>query len=173
MKVLGLDPGAKRCGWAVIEGDGQTAPIYHGSGVVYCIRGDHEDFQPYRLRLEEHWWYVAPRLLREYDPVELVNETLPPVGYNNSTQAYLANVQLTVAHAAALERDVPITQIAASTVKAAIAKKGKTKVSVRNGVCDILPELAPRKFQWTKIFEEPDAIAVALARLGYKLREVK
>jgi hypothetical protein len=43
-------------------------------------------------------------------------------------------------------------------------------VQVRNGVIKLLPELEPRKFEWTdskKTMDEPDAIAVGLTQLGY------
>ena len=86
---------------------------------------------------------------------------------------YLVNVAMSNVRALAIERGIPVHQIGATTVhKRLVGKrpKGKkiTKVQVRNGVIKLLPELEHRKRDWVKHFDEPDAIAVALAFLGYK-----
>lgn len=177
MRTLNFDPGAERCGWAVLEGDGKTPPIYVESGVVKCKRKDKEEFQEYKLRLEEYWAYFTPALLNKYLPDKVTNETVPAVGGGNfipATQSELAKAVITAVHVIAYDRQYSVDQIAAVTIKKRIGgKKSATKVAVRNGVIVFLPELLPRKFQWQagkEGFDEPDAIATGLAYLGYDMR---
>jgi hypothetical protein len=100
-----------------------------------------------------------------------VTEALPPFGMAGAQQ-YLVNVALTTVQTIAFLYDLPVAQIAAKTVHAKIAinprrAKKVTKPMVRNGVINLIPELADRKKDWTKVFDEPDAIAVGLAYMGY------
>lgn len=172
VRGLFIDPGAERCGWAVLE----TGPTYVASGLLYFPR-EKEDFQPYRLALEAITWERAGVLLDEYEPTILVNETIPAVGGGNfvvATQSYLANVACTTIHAAAIDVGVPVAQISARTVQTAMAGKKKqgqkiTKPQVRNGVIALLPELKPRIKDWVKVFDECDAIGIGLAYLGYSV----
>lgn len=169
-------------GWAVLSGDGETAPVYHGSGIARFPRKNLA-YQVYKLELIQHWTLVAPWHLHTYRPDAVVCETLPAVGGGNftaATQSELAKASITTVMAMAYERDYPVFQLAAITVKTRIGgKKNASKVAVRNGVIDLLPELADRKFEWTeskKTMDEPDALGVGLTYLGYsnlRLRLVK
>jgi Holliday junction resolvasome RuvABC endonuclease subunit len=171
MRVLAFDPGAERMGWAVLE-DGPK-PVYVASGIIRFHRRPNEEYQHYKLRLEEHYTYVGPELLSNYHPDRVVNETVPAVGFNNATQADLAKTAITVIHAMAYERDFPVYQIGATTIKTQIGgSKKATKVKVRNGVIMLLPELAGRKKEWVKVFDESDAIATGLTALGYSILKV-
>jgi hypothetical protein len=82
------------------------------------------------------------------------------------SQLYLANVQISTVHAISVLLCRGINQVSARSVQSKIAIKGKsagiTKPQVRNGVIDRLPELAHRKGDWIKVFEESDAIAIGL-----------
>lgn len=171
MIVLFYDPGAERMGYAVIAGDGKTEPRYIDSGIIKCPRYDDEGFQDYKLRLEEFWTYKGPELLEIYKPDVVANEVVPAVGGGSfivATQSELVKAAITVVHAMAFERDKPVAQISAITIKSKIGKKKTaTKVAVRNGVIDLLPELATKKKGWTKVFDESDALAGGLAFLGY------
>ena len=172
MKVLAHDSGAERMGWSVLEGDGETAPVYIDSGIERFPRRG-MDFQPYKLELIKHYTYFTPAMLVRYDPDAVVFETLPAVGFNNAIQAELAKAETVTAMAMAIERDYPVYQIAAVTVKKRIGGNQKaSKVQVRNGVISLLPELEPRKFEWTdskKTMAEPDGIAIGLTHLGYSV----
>lgn len=177
MRVLSYDTGAERMGWSVLEGDGATAPTYIDSGIAKFPRHK-KDFQPYKLDLIQHWTYLAPYHINTYKPDAIACEILPAVGGGNfvaATQSELAKAATVTVMAMAFERDIPVYQVAAVTVKKRIGgKQGATKTQVRNGVIDFLPVLEPRKFEWTdakKTMDEPDAIAVGLVQLGYqKLR---
>jgi Holliday junction resolvasome RuvABC endonuclease subunit len=169
-RALGYDSGAERMGYGVIDGDGETAPIYIDSGIAKFPIGK-KKYQAYKLELIEHWSWMAPAQFVKYQPDFIVCETLPAVGFNNSTQAELAKAAIITVMAMAFHHRVPVYQIAASTVKRDIGGHGKaTKVQVRDGVIYFLPELAPRKFEWQdskKTMDEPDALGVTLAKLGY------
>lgn len=165
MKVLAFDSGAKNLGWASVGSDPQ--PFYHLSGVLHLDRGE-TAYQKYRLNLSEELCYSIPVLLDVCEPDEVVTEIIPTFGFSNNAQAYLANVAATTIHTICILRGLPVYQIGANTVKSNIAIGGSTKVRVRNGVLKLLPELEDRKSSWTKKFDEPDAIAIALAHLGFK-----
>jgi Holliday junction resolvasome RuvABC endonuclease subunit len=167
MKVLSFDSGAERMGWAAV-GKENGKPYYHISGVLELKRGPTEPFQHYRMRLTQEVAASTVVLIDLLQPDEIASEIIPAVGFNNSTQSYLANVAITTVHVIAITRGLPIYQIGANTVKKEIAVGGKTKVRVRNGVIQLLPELAERKSSWVKIFDEPDAIAIGLTHLGFK-----
>lgn len=170
MRGLGYDSGAERMGWAAVEGDGETAPIYHGSGIAKFPRGK-KPYQMYKLDLIEHWTYMAPAMFERYRPDFIATEILPAIGFNNSTQAELAKAAITTVQAMAIERSIPVYQISAATVKSNIGgRKDASKVKVRDGVIRLLPELASRKSEWqaaNKTMDEPDALGVVLAKLGY------
>jgi Holliday junction resolvasome RuvABC endonuclease subunit len=175
LRVLGYDSGAERMGFSVVAGDGQTAPEYIDSGIAKFPRNG-KDYQPYKLELIQHWTYLAPYQFNKYDPDAVVCETLPAVGFNNAIQAELAKAAITTVIAMAFEREIPVYQIAAITVKTRIGgNKRASKVAVRNGAISLLPELEPRKFEWTeakKTMDEPDALGVSLAQLGYRVPRV-
>ncbi len=171
MRVLAFDPGAKRAGWAVLD----EGPIYVASACVYFERGKNpeEAFQVYRMRLCEFWEEYAESLIAWYRPTRVVTETVPPVGANNMSQMYLANVMATTVHTVCHNMMVPVSQVSARTVSTRIAIRKPntkvTKVQVRAGVLQLLPELKPRLADWIKIFEEPDAISIGLHALNHTL----
>lgn len=164
MRVFALDPGALRMGWAVVE----TGPKYIKSGIIERPRPEDEAYQDYRMRLIIFWAFQMDSFLKVYSPDLIVNEIIPTRGFNDASQSLLAASALTSAQAIASYRGYKCSQIGATTVKAKVGGSNKaTKAKVRNGVLDLLPELLPRKKDWTKVFDESDAIAVGLAYLGY------
>lgn len=177
MSLLSIDGGAERLGWALLEREGQN-PVYLDSGMVALPRNTYDGtFQSYRLDLIDLYTNTLTAPGSVFDPsflevTEVVTEVLPAVGFGNGVQAYLVNVALTVVQTIAYLADIPVYQIAANSVQSRIAvgRKGRktTKPQVRNGVIALLPELAPRKKEWVKVFDEPDAIAVGLTHLGFK-----
>lgn len=176
MRVLALDPGAKRMGWACLGDAGTDNPAkypkYYGSGVIGLTRGASEAYQTYRLRLIWHIAQEIDALMMLHQPSHFVSETLPVKGYNNMSQPFLAMTAITVAQTIiSTTFGMALNQIAAPTVKVRIGgDKKASKVKVRNGVLHLLPELQPKKSRWVKEFDEPDAIAVGLTFLGYDLR---
>ncbi len=169
MRVLAVDPGARRAGWAILE----TGPVYVASAVEHFPRPKEEPFQRYRMRLTERWVELGGWLLTTFKPDVVVTETVPSTGANNMSQLYLANVMATTLHTVCVAHDVPVSQVSARSVSSRIAIRGRgskiTKPQIRNGVLAFLPELRPRLSDWVKVFEEPDAIAIGLHALGYKV----
>jgi Holliday junction resolvasome RuvABC endonuclease subunit len=157
-------------GWACLEGDGETAPTYIESGITKTPQGS-LGYQEYKLYLIEQWTWLAPAQFVRYEPDFIVAETMPAVGFNNATQAELAKAAIISVMAMAFYRDIPVYQIAATTVKKSIGGHGKaSKVKVRDGVISLIPELAHRRYGWQeskKTMDEPDAIGVGLTKLGY------
>lgn len=178
MRVLAFDPGAARCGWAVVDSEGGLDPrsqpyCYRDSGISGLDRGKDEKYQTYRLRLVAYWVERAPELLETHKPDRVITEIVPVVGGGNfvvATQSQLAATAATVIQAIAALNEVEITQVAAGTVKRKIGGvKDASKVKVRNGVLSLFPELEPRRSEFMKVFDETDAIAIAATEIGYWL----
>lgn len=158
-------------GYAVLESSTDDVkskpPKVLGYGHFGLKQGD-DKYQQHRLNLIEFWVVKAKELFRYHKPDEVANEILPVVGFNNSTNAQLGATAITTVQAMALQAGLPVYQIAANSVKKKIGKSGKaTKVQVRNGVYEILPDTRVHHKEWTKIFDVPDALAIGLTRLGY------
>lgn len=158
--ILSVDPGAERMGWALFDKNG----TYLNSGIWRFPKKEGEAFQEYRLRLEKEATECFKQFFAREAVNLLVNEIVPAVGGGNfavAGQSYLANVALACLHSVAYANNVRIIQIGATTVKVRVAgKKTASKVALRNAVIENHPELQPRKKDWTKEFDEPDAIAV-------------
>lgn len=174
MRALAIDPGAERCGWAVLE----HGPVMIDSGIIRFPR-EGMDFQKYRVALEWFFYDAFEQVMDYHDVDVAVNETIPAVGGGNfvvATQSYLANCVVATYHVCAYKRGLPVVQQGATTMQSRIALrsgKGKkvSKVQVRNGVVSIMPSLKPRVREWTKEFDEVDAIAHGLTYLGYRVHD--
>lgn len=168
MKILAIDPGAERCGYALIE----SGPSLIESGVLNVPRRD-QAFQEYRLRLEEDVAiYFDPLFI--LPPDKVTNEIMPAVGGGNfavATQSYLANCTVSVLHTLAFLYEVPVEQISARTVQKQIGIKGRTgkvsKAGMRKGVLQCLPCLNEhiKDPEWP--WDRWDAIGIGLAALGH------
>jgi Holliday junction resolvasome RuvABC endonuclease subunit len=173
MRVIGIDPGAERLGWAVVE-SGAT-PKEVAVGIYGLKRHGNEKKEPYheyRLRLIEYWRVRAEELLNSFKPDIMYNEIVPVVGGGNfvaATQSQLASTALTVLQLEAFRQGIEVKQIGANTVKKNIGGgKKATKVKVRNGVYRLLPTTERFKKEWVKVHDSSDACAIALCGLGYK-----
>lgn len=173
MKILAFDPGAERMGFCCLESetDKSKPPRVFGSGYSGVHREDNEQYQVYRLRLVSFWVTRAQELFTSFSPEEVVSEIVPVVGGGNfvvATQSQLASTAITTVQAMADLHSIPVSQVGATTVKAKIGgHKKASKVAVRNGVFKIIPKTKVRKPEWTKIFDESDAFAIGLMKLGY------
>lgn len=166
MNILSIDPGATRAGWAILGDNRDGTGTYVASEVEHHPRLPKQKFQAYRMELADHWVDQTHELIEEYKPGVLVSETVPSRGAGIPEQLYLANVMITTVHAIAIAYGVPVIQVSARTVQAAIAlrKEGVkvTKPQVRNGVLERLPELKPELKEFIKVFERTDALAIGL-----------
>lgn len=169
MYSIGIDPGAERCGVACVGREGDDYE-YVWSDVLGVQRGDHEDYGDYRRRLIEYWLRPKIFLSKTVSESIVVNERLPAIHSRGqfSTQPLLAQVALTCIHFYLTERGISWKEIGANTVKKNVTGKSTaTKVSVRNGVIKVFPELEQYKKDWPA--DRWDAIAIALAGVKYKV----
>lgn len=177
---MSFDPGSERLGVALLKGDKESTKIKPPEYVYSdyfafprTINECRQKYQEYRLSLIQHWAEEATYLFASHSPDEIVSETVPVVGGGNfvaATVSQLAATAITAIQTIAAHTGIPFTQIGATTVKARIGGSNKaTKVKVRNGVIKLFPQLAERKSDWVKIFEEPDAIAIGAAYLGCRV----
>lgn len=127
------------------------------------------------MNLTSVWHWKTEELIDHHKPEIVVTETVPVFGMNNFAQGYLANVMATTVHVVAFSHGLRVEQVSAQKVHNQIAVGGKTKnptkPQVRNGVLQLLPQLKDSKIkEWVKVFEEPDALAIALWRSGHTNR---
>lgn len=171
MSVLAIDPGAKRLGWAVVERNAFGEPRCPVSGIFHCDRQVGEAYQDYRLRAMREVVGWSETISKTYVFGEVVHETLPVKGFNDMGQAYLALSVISAVAGFFMTVRHPVVQIGATTVKSKIGGSNKaTKVRVRNGVWQLIPDLQGRGPNWkkgSKFFDESDAVAIGLAYLGF------
>jgi Holliday junction resolvasome RuvABC endonuclease subunit len=170
--VLAFDPGAERCGWAVVH----EGPSLEASGISRFTRtrnGKKVQYQVYRLELIDYWLAKAYDLMQIYNPDVVATEIVPVQGAGegggSAGLALAATVANTIQAVAKLE-GIEVVQISAARVKRRIGGiKDATKVKVRNGVIELLPALESRRREWIDSAEhdETDAIALGLVYLGY------
>jgi Holliday junction resolvasome RuvABC endonuclease subunit len=165
-------------GWALVEKNNDGYKLL-ASGIKGLTRNQDESFSDYRRRLISFWYMEYIHLLvaleKEYTNDRAIryiaSERLPAASGSNfvvATQAELAKTVITVCQTMA---EVTMLseweELAANTIKKNLTGNHKaTKVNIRNTVCDIFPELKPRKKEL--IADETDAIAIGLVALGFK-----
>ena len=148
---MGIDPGTNNMGYGVLAIEaGKPRPVILGDIDLHKIS------DPYRKLA-----YIFERvsaLVEEYNPDEVALES-PFFGENVQSMLKLGRAQ-GVAMAAALSRDVPITEYEPRKIKMAITGNGAaSKEQVRDLLCRILDikdeELAPQ-------LDATDALGAAL-----------
>lgn len=166
-RILSIDPGAKRFGWAVVDFDIDEnvsyQPSYVSSGVMGVDRGDDETYVLFKNRLVSFFVKEFTTLLEEYEPDLVVFEWLPLVNVGgNLGQRVLAFAAATTAQVLLVQKNIEYKEIAATSIKATICgTKRASKTQIRNAVLKIFPQLEPRKKEI--VADETDAIAVAIA----------
>lgn len=139
--IMGIDPGTNVMGYGVIGVNGKK-PVMITMGVIKLSR-----FDSHYLRLH-HIFKRVQGIVEEYLPDELAIEA-PFFGKNVQSMLKLGRAQ-GVAMAAALSRDVPITEYEPRKIKMAItgngaASKEQLREMLRRILCiaqeNMLPEL--------------------------------
>lgn len=161
MRLMAIDPGAKRMGWAVINKEkGETHLV--DSGIIGIDRKSNESYQKYKLKVIEYYNVKAKELLAWHRPDVLIAEIVPIQGFHNAAQSLLAATAATVFMSVAVNFNIEIKQVAAISVKKKITgNRSATKVAIRNKVIELYPKLNARKAEFKTIFDETDAIAIA------------
>ena len=149
-RILGIDPGTNYTGYGVVEVDGRNV-----SAVVMGEIDLHKITDPYeKLR---YIFDSVSRLVREYQPREVALES-PFFGQNVQSMLKLGRAQ-GVAMAAAISRDIPITEYAPLKIKMAITGNGQAS---KEQVADMLKRILKMNDDMTGPFlDATDALAAA------------
>lgn len=150
--ILGIDPGTNVMGYGILGINGRNlTPIVLGAIELHKV-GDHY------LRLARIYERVTG-IIEQYLPDELAIEA-PFYGKNVQSMLKLGRAQ-GVAMAAALAREIPITEYAPLKVKQVVTGNGAaSKEQVANMLCYILKM---ERDKLPGILDATDALAVALA----------
>lgn len=151
-RILGVDPGSKCAGWAVVGGTSQR-PVLLSSGEF--------DFPDCRI--------FAERLSRLYDAVKLVVERFEPTeaaveapfhGVNARSALQLAHARGVILAVLGGAR-VPVFEYTPATIKKAVTGNGRAeKAQVQSMVGRLMPDARP-----VDRSDVADAIAAALCHL--------
>lgn len=166
---MGVDPGAKRCGYSIIEfdssgGENFLNPRYITSGIFGLSRDEKNDetYSQYKKRLIPAGIESFESLFEEHEPDLIVFEFLPVSNVGAASgQRLLAFAVATVGQTMADANGIAWTEITATTVKKQITDiSTASKAQVKNAILKIFPELQERK---KYLADETDAIAIPLA----------
>lgn len=173
LKILGIDPGAKNCGYSFIEfslDSPKENPKYLTSGVIGLERARdlEESYSDYKVRLIEYGVAAFQDLLDELFPDFVVFEFVPVSNTAAAGQRVLAFVMATCGQVMCNLNGVPWAEMSAVTVKKQLTDSGRaTKPQVKKAVHSIFPDLAAQK----RMADEIDAIAIPLAWMKRKNTE--
>lgn len=147
--ILGMDPGTSVMGYGIILITGKTPKLLQ-YGVIHLSK-----YANHELKLKKIFERVIS-IIEEFEPDEVALEA-PFYGKNVQSMLKLGRAQ-GVAMAAALSKEIPITEYAPKKVKQSVTGNGNaSKEQVANMLKTILKfDSAP------KLFDATDALAVAL-----------
>lgn len=147
--ILGLDPGTSVMGYGIIAVKGQKMRLLQ-FGVIHLSK-----YSGHELKLKKIYDRVLS-LLDDYHPDEVALEA-PFYGNNVQSMLKLGRAQ-GVAMAAALSREIPITEYAPKKIKQSVTSNGSaSKEQVANMLMNLLNfKEAP------KLLDATDAVAVAV-----------
>lgn len=170
VRVIGMDPGAEKCGWAILDvyGSGANVRYEYVYSYVHMLPKGSDKWTEYRRRLTTVWTDEFTGML-QFVPNVVCNELLPvTAGSPSAAQRILGMTVVVVTHTICHQQGIECVEYAANTIKKRVTGKGtSTKVKVRDAVLEIFPELLPRKKEFIKTPDETDAIATALVGAGY------
>jgi crossover junction endodeoxyribonuclease RuvC len=147
--ILGLDPGTTIMGYGIVSIKGSKLTLIQ-FGVIHLSK-----YEGYELKLKKIFDRVL-NLVDEYHPDEVALEA-PFYGKNVQSMLKLGRAQ-GVAMAAALYREVPITEYAPKKVKQSVTGNGNAS---KEQVAKMLMTLLSIK-ELPKLLDATDALAVAL-----------
>ncbi|MBV6645668.1 MAG: crossover junction endodeoxyribonuclease RuvC [Cyclobacteriaceae bacterium] len=147
--ILGLDPGTNVMGYGLIQTTGQQLKLIQ-YGVIHLSK-----YTGHELKLKKIFERVL-NLIVEYVPDEVALEA-PFYGKNIQSMLKLGRAQ-GVAMAAALSREIPITEYAPKKVKQSVTGNGNAS---KEQVAAMLQTLLGIK-EAPKLLDATDALAVAL-----------
>jgi crossover junction endodeoxyribonuclease RuvC len=153
--ILGLDPGTTVMGYGVISAKGSKLQLIQ-YGVIHLSK-----YSGHELKLKKIFERVL-NLVEEYHPDEVALEA-PFYGKNVQSMLKLGRAQ-GVAMAAALYREVPITEYAPRKVKLSVTGNGNAS---KEQVAKMLMTLLAIR-ELPKLLDATDALAVAVCHYFQK-----
>ncbi len=147
--ILGMDPGTSVMGYGVILTKGPEIKILQ-FGVIHLSK-----FSTHELKLKKIFERIVT-LIEDFEPDEVAIEA-PFYGKNVQSMLKLGRAQ-GVAMAAALSREIPITEYAPKKVKQSVTGNGNAS---KEQVASMLQSMLKFK-DAPKLFDATDALAVAV-----------
>ena len=148
--ILGIDPGTIVMGYGIIRIEGKK-PVLEAMGVLQLNK-----YEDHYVRLKKIFERVLS-LIDQYHPDELAIEA-PFFGKNVQSMLKLGRAQ-GVAIAAALSRQIPMTEYSPKKIKMAITGNGNAS---KEQVAGMLKNLLSLKEFPTKYLDASDGLAVAV-----------
>lgn len=139
-KVLGIDPGMRRLGLAVVEfnPNGKLTLLTHG--LIHNPR-DTSSYGEYLNNSIEEILVDFSRFLGLTNPDIIVSERVPPGKLKASSELVFSAI--TVCKVLAFQWNIPWYDLAANTIKLSITGDGQaSKAKVKNAVTSRFPKLA-------------------------------
>lgn len=158
--ILGLDPGTSVMGYGLIKVEGQKLKLIQ-FGVIHL-----QKYASHELKLKKIFERVIS-LINDYHPDEVALEA-PFFGKNIQSMLKLGRAQ-GVAMAAALSREIPITEYAPKKVKQSVTGNGNAS---KEQVAAMLQTILSFN-QAPKLLDASDALAVAVCHHYQGGNEIK
>ncbi len=150
MKILGIDPGLDRLGWAIVEHSARE-DRWMASGCIRTLRGDSQADRLLSAGVQ------LGKVLTEYKPDRVGVEQLF-FAKNAKTAMMVGQARGMILYVVAMQH-VPIIEVLPNQVKQSVAGSGAAdKRQVEKMVRMIIKELPAGK----RLDDEVDAIAIAL-----------
>lgn len=164
--IIGIDPGTNLMGYGILRVEPQGAvPVLEAMGVLHLAR-----FEDHYMRLHRIYDRVTS-LIEQYLPDEMAIEA-PFFGKNVQSMLKLGRAQ-GVAIAAAVGRQVPITEYEPRKIKQSITGNGAaSKEQVREMLRRIL-DIPAERLDASPELDATDALAAALCHFYETTRPVK
>lgn len=153
MKILGIDPGIGRCGFAILEQDGKTISLRQ-AGCIVTNSGDTESLRLLEIKND------LQAIIDKWQPEKVAVETL----YFQSNQKTVISVAQArgVAVVTAAENKLPVIDITPLQVKMSVTGYGKAD---KRQVQTMIVKLLNLK-KIPKPDDAADAVAIAWAGIG-------
>jgi crossover junction endodeoxyribonuclease RuvC len=153
--ILGMDPGTNVMGYGILEQQNTSVKLIQ-FGVIHLSKYPNQE-----VKLKKIFERVLG-IIDEFNPDEVALEA-PFYGKNIQSMLKLGRAQ-GVAMAAALYRDIPITEYAPKKVKQSVTGNGNAS---KEQVASMLKQLLKFK-ESPKLLDATDALAVALCHINQR-----
>lgn len=151
--ILGIDPGTSVMGYGIITVENRRPKLLQ-YGVIYLNK-----LPNHALKLKKIFERIL-QLIDDYLPDELAIEA-PFYGKNVQSMLKLGRAQ-GVAIAAALSREIPITEYAPKKVKQSVTGNGNAS---KEQVSAMIQQMLDFKHEEVKLLDATDALGVAICHL--------